>query len=325
MLFSVIYTDREQTPEPRKKLIDLGRSIVMRYCRRCLLLPLLLLLAFPRQITAKPPGFTTENVSFQSAGVTLVGTLFKPGQPVAAVVLVHGSGQEKRMTEFAALLASNGLAVFTYDKRGVGESGGVYAGPEVGTNNIDAANLTLLAADASAAVNVLSAHLPAKQGPIGLLGFSQAGWIIPLAATKNRTVRFLVLFSGPVITAREQLRFQFFTEGKANFWATHTEAEAREHLRNDPDRYQFADTDARNALTTLSTPGLWLFGGQDVQVPVRLSMEHLDALKTQGKPYEYRLFPALGHNTSGSDSSEPVDAAIEWIKATSGRPKRKSK
>ncbi len=325
MLFSVTFTDHERTPEQRKKLINLGRSIVMQHYCRCLLLPLLLLLAFPHQVAAEPPGFTTKNVRFQSAGVTLAGTLFQPKHPVAAVVLVHGSGQEKRMTEFAALLARNGLAVLTYDKRGVGESGGVYAGPEVGTNNIDAANLTLLAGDASAAVNVLSAHLPAKQGLIGLLGFSQAGWIIPLAATKNRAVRFMVLFSGPVITAREQLRFQFFTEGKANFWETHTEAEAREHLRNDPDRYQFADTDARTSLATLSIPGLWLFGGQDVQVPVRLSMEHLDALKAQGKPYQYRLFPALGHNTSGSDSSEPVDAVIQWIKATSGRAKRENK
>lgn len=213
------------------------------------------------------------------------------------------------MLEFASLLASNNIAVLTYDKRGVGESGGVYAGPEVGTNNIDAANLDLLAVDASAAANALSAQLPAKQGPIGLLGFSQAGWVIPLAATKNRSVRFLVLFSGPVVTAREQLRFQFFTQGNRSFWETHTEAEAREHLRNDPDRYQFADTDARGILATLSIPGLWLFGGQDIQAPVSLSMEHLDTLKAQGKAYDYQLFPVLGHNTAFAKSNEPVNAA----------------
>lgn len=322
MAISVIYTGHERTPEQQKKLTDTGGTMIMQHCRRWLLL--LLCLASPCQVVATPPDFNTENVKFQSAGVTLAGTLFTPQHPYAAVVIVHGSGQEKRMTEFAALLARNGLAVLTYDKRGVGESGGVYAGPEVGTNNVDAANLDLLAVDASAAANALAAHLPAKQGPIGLVGFSQAGWIIPLAATKNRTVCFLVLFSGPVVTAREQLRFQFYTEGKANFWETHTEAEAREHLRSDPDRYQFADTDARAALTTLSIPGLWLFGGQDVQVPVSLSMEHLDALKAQGKPYQYRLFPTLGHNTAPSASREPVDAAIEWIKAQGDRAKRKT-
>lgn len=228
------------------------------------------------------------------------------------------------MLEFASFLAGNGIAVLAYDKRGVGKSGGVYAGPEVGTNNIDAANLNLLAVDASAAANALSAHPPAKQGLIGLVGFSQAGWVIPMSAVKNRTVRFMVLFSGPVVTAREQLRLQFFTQGKANFWETHTEAEAREHLRSDPDRYQFADTDVRDALATLSIPGLWLFGGKDVQAPVRLSIEHLDALKASGKPYQYQLFPALGHNTAFAASNEPVSAAIQWIKNMGRRPKRKT-
>lgn len=271
---------------------------------------------------AKPSDFTTQNVRFESAGVTLAGTIFKPRHPNAAVVIVHGSGQEMRMTQFASLLAGNGIAVLTYDKRGVGESGGVYAGPEVGTNNIDASNLTLLAVDASVAINVLSAHLPANNGLIGLMGFSQAGWIIPIAAKKNRKVRFMVLFSGPVVTTREQLRFQFFTQGNPNFWETHTEAEARKHLGSDPDRYEFADTDVRDTLVTLSIPGLWLFGGKDVQAPVQLSIEHLDSLKAHGKPYQYRLFPALGHNTAFSDSSEPVSAAIRWIKAMGRRTKK---
>lgn len=293
----------------------MASPIFSRYCRWCLLLLTLVGWVALQPVAAQPMAFLKEDVTFESGGVTLAGTIFKPKHPVAAVVLVHGSGQEKRMLEFALRLASHGLAVLTYDKRGVGESGGVYAGPEVGTNNVDAANLDLLAADASAATNALAAHLPHHHQPIGLIGGSQAGWVIPLAAKKNPTVRFLVLFSCPVVTAREQLRFQFFTQGKADFWETHTEEEAREHLHHDPDRYQFADTDANDALAQLSIPGIWLYGGQDVQVPVRLSIEHLEALKAQGKPYQYQLFPALGHNTAFAKSSaEPVSVAIQWIK-----------
>jgi dienelactone hydrolase len=261
--------------------------------------------------------FTMENVNFNSAGVSLEGTVFKPRHPYAAVVMVHGSGQEKRMVDMASLLAGKGIAVFTYDKRGVGKSGGVYAGPEVGTNNVDSSNLNLLALDASAASNALLAHLPASHVPLGLMGFSQAGWIIPLAAKKNPAVSFMVLFSGPVVTTLEQLRFQFYTQGNPGFWDTHTEAEAREHIRSDPDRYQFAGTDPQDALSTLQIPGLWLFGGRDLQIPTGLSMEHLNALKAQGKPYAYQLFPALGHNTA-SRSQEPVGIAIQWIKAVGG-------
>ncbi|WP_317196908.1 alpha/beta hydrolase family protein [Hymenobacter properus] len=276
-----------------------------------------LLLTASAQVVAKAPDCTTKNITFECAGVTLAGTVLAPRRPVAAVVLVHGSGQEKRMIDMATRLAERGIAVLTYDKRGVGESGGVYAGPEVGTNNVDAANLDLLARDASAATDALRAQLPAWHGPIGLLGFSQAGWVIPLAARRNSAVGFMVLFSGPVVTAREQLRFQFFTQGNRHFWDTHTEAEAREHLLHDPDRYQFADTDAGGILATLAIPGLWLFGGQDIQAPVSLSMEHLDALKAQGKPYSYRLFPALGHDTGSLP--EPLDTAIRWMKDRAAR------
>lgn len=174
-------------------------------------------------------------------------------------------------------------------------------------------------------MDALLAQLPVHHGPTGLMGFSQAGWVIPLAAQKNHQVNFMVLFSGPVINTLEQLRFQFYTAGNSKFWETHTEAEAREHVHNDPDRYQFVATDPQDALATLSIKGLWLFGGQDIQVPVGLSTERLDALKVQGKPYHYQLFPALGHNTSGfSTSPEPLNVAIQWIKALADHKKEKS-
>jgi pimeloyl-ACP methyl ester carboxylesterase len=218
------------------------------------------------------------------------------------------------MHEFAALLAASGCAVLTYDKRGVGTSEGVYAGPEVGTNNIDSTNLHLLAQDARTAVNLLKQKHPSL--PIGLLGFSQAGWIIPLAATENPLVKFMVLFSGPTLTTLEQLRFQFYNAGRPDFWEHHTEADAREHIQNDPDRFQFAPTDPKEALAALSIPGLWLFGGKDIQIPTNLCIEQLQALKAQGKPYDYALFPELGHRT-GFARSAPVALAIKWIKTKS--------
>jgi pimeloyl-ACP methyl ester carboxylesterase len=256
----------------------------------------------------------TEEVTFISQGARLSGTLYTPQVSHAAVVLVHGSGQESRMREFATLLAASGCTVLTYDKRGVGASEGIYAGPEVGTNNIDSTNLQLLAQDARAAVNVLKQKLPSL--PIGLLGFSQAGWIIPLAAIDNPLVQFMVLFSGPTVTTLEQLRFQFYTAGRTDFWEHHTEADAREHLQNDPDRFQFAPTDPKESLAALSIPGLWLFGEKDIQIPANLCIEDLQALKAQGKPYDYALFPELGHRT-GFAGSAPVALAIEWIKTKS--------
>ncbi|WP_084111118.1 alpha/beta hydrolase family protein [Chryseobacterium taiwanense] len=281
-------------------------------CRNFLLV--LFLLGILNRTLAIPPNFTTKNIKFLSEGDMLSGTIFTPKHISAAVVMVHGSGQEKRMTEFATLLAENDIAVLTYDKRGVGESAGIYAGPEVGTNNVDASNLTLLSLDASAAVDVLSKDLSNNKIPIGLIGASQAGWIIPLTAEKNKKVKFITIFSGALITVKEQLRFQFYTNGNSNFWDTHTEEDARKHTMNDPDKYEFTDTDPLDALSKVSIPGLWIFGSKDIQVPVNLSIELLNTLKSKGKRYEYKLFPTLGHNTAFSNSEEPMNIALKWMK-----------
>lgn len=271
-----------------------------------------ILIGFTVMSKAQSYEIITENIKFESEGVSLAGTIYTSLKPHAAVVIVHGSDRQPRMSEFALFLAENGISVLTYDKRGVGESDGIYVGMEVGTNNVDPSNLNLLAEDASAAVNVL--HQRDKSVPVGLVGFSQAGWIIPIAANKNSLVGFMVIFCGPVISTLEQLRFQFFTDADPNFWDSHTEREVREHIFNTPDRYQFENTDPYDTLVTLSIPGLWLFGGQDIQVPVGLSIERLNALKLEGKPYEYCFFPTLGHNIAFSDSAEPVDIAVQWIK-----------
>ncbi|MCL6460346.1 MAG: alpha/beta hydrolase [Flavobacterium micromati] len=274
----------------------------------------LLLTILPEMVFSQSMDFTIQNVKFESEGVTLAGSILTPKKIVAAVVIVHGSDPVKREMEFAKRLAKEGFAVLTYDKRGVGESGGLYAGPSVGTNNIDNTNLNLLAQDASSAVNTFQTYLKDKKIPIGLIGFSQAGWIIPIAANKNPQIKFMVLFSCPTTTTLEQLRFQFYTNGNDNFWENHTEEDAHEHIKNDVDRYQFTATDPKIFLNSISIPGLWLFGEKDIQIPVKLCIEQLNTLKAEGKPFEYTLFSKIGHNTVNDNYTVPFDISIQWIK-----------
>ena len=73
-------------------------------------------------------------------------------------------------------------------------------------------------------------------------------------------------------------------------------------------------TDPKNSLNTLSIPGLWLFGERDIQIPVKMCIEQLNALKVQGKPFEYTLFSTLGHNTASDSDTTPFDISIQWIK-----------
>ncbi|MHA8055761.1 alpha/beta hydrolase family protein [Aquirufa nivalisilvae] len=275
----------------------------------------ILLICLPLSVFSQSTNLVIQDIKFESQGITLAGSVLLPKNPFAAVVIVHGSDPVKREMEFAKRLAKAGIAVLTYDKRGVGESGGIYVGPSVGTNNIDTTNLNLLSHDANSAVNTFRTYLKGKKMPIGLVGFSQAGWIIPIAASKNPHIAFMVLFSCPTITTLEQLRFQFYTNGNNHFWENHNEEDAREHTKNDPDKYQFVATDPKTSLNTLSIPGLWLFGEKDIQIPVKLCMEQLNTFKVQGKPFEYTLFSKLGHNTVSDDrDTAPFDISIQWIK-----------
>jgi len=155
-----------------------------------------------RVARAPAPPYTLEEVRFRSGDVTLAGTLVLPssGGPHPAMVLVHGSGNvDRRQWEYrsqADFLARQGFAAFIYDKRGVGESGGAWWEADEGFAD--------LAADVLAAVSFVRARPDIRANRIGLLGGSQAGWVMVRAASTSRDVAFLVLESAPAISPAEQ-------------------------------------------------------------------------------------------------------------------------
>ena len=149
---------------------------------------------------ARPGEWTsrsTKTSGFSNGDVQLAGTLISPstGGRHPAVILVHGSGAENRdfILPFARFLVRRGMAVFGYDKRGVGES----------TGDWKTASFEVLAGDASAAFDYLRGRSDIDPAQIGLLGVSQAGWVMPLAAVRAKDLAFLVSISGAGIPAAE--------------------------------------------------------------------------------------------------------------------------
>ena len=124
-----------------------------------------------------------EQIHFVSMGDTIRGSIVFPKeiQPCPAVVLVPGSGKSTRLNNYARKFASKGIAALTYDKRGVGESGGRYRN----RGNATKKNLYLLAKDVLAAVSLLSNHSGIDTDCIGLWAFSQGGWIQELIMKSN--------------------------------------------------------------------------------------------------------------------------------------------
>jgi pimeloyl-ACP methyl ester carboxylesterase len=138
-----------------------------------------------------------EDVRFTSGDIRLAGTLTSPATTGKhpAIILVHGSGAENRdyMLPWARFLVRHGMAILGYDKRGVGES----------TGDWNTASFDDLAGDAVAAFEYLKTRSDIDATRIGLLGISQAGWIMPLAAVRAKDLAFLISISGAGVPGAE--------------------------------------------------------------------------------------------------------------------------
>jgi pimeloyl-ACP methyl ester carboxylesterase len=235
-------------------------------------------------------GVRQLEVQFRSGAVRLAGTLLIPpgAGKHAGAVFVHGSGPTQRsyFPELSALLVRHGVAVLVYDKRGTGQSGGVYPGESPTGGTIDT-----LARDAEAAARFLAAQPEIDRKRVGLTGHSQAGWIDPLAASRESAIRFLLLFSGPAVTADENDLYQDLA-GQGERPATLSdEAIEAAVLKAGP-----GGVDPIPWIRKLAIPSLWVYGGRDRHIPPGLSERRLAPIAAEsGRDITVVDFPNANH------------------------------
>ena len=273
----------------------------------------------------------SSEVRFRNGDISLAGTLISPvsGTKHPAIILVHGSGAEDReyLLPFARFLIRHGIAVFGYDKRGVGGSVGSWR----------EASFDDLASDVIAAFRYLRTRPDIDHTRIGLLGWSQAGWIMPIVAVREPNVAFLVSISGAAIPVAETtidqarnemraagmrpeiiqqiidlmtLQYRFAQTGRG--WQEYAAAreklvarigQAPETFPADPDHPQWSSLrllyfyDPAGTLQKLRTPTLALFGGLDNNIVALRNQRAWDAaLKIAGnEDYTLRVFPSANH------------------------------
>jgi len=258
------------------------------------------------------PKYRVVHLRARSLGATLSGSLFLPDGvgPFPAVLWVHGSGPRERLA-YGALhvedLVRRGIAVYSYDKRGVGESDGACC----------PVHFDLLARDVLANVEALRALSAVDPDRIGLLGVSQAGWVVPIAASLDARLAFAIVLSGPAVTVGEESLFSSLTRDWRCGDGGVPVAAADELVREvGPSGF-----DPRPYLERMQQPSLWVYGLADIHQPSERSVAVLEELRASGRDVEVRTYPAANHflATGGPCGDLPVvdwlPGALDWLEA----------
>ena len=157
---------------------------------------------------------TVTDAHFYSEGILIAGTLTAVPEPVAAAVIITGSGRVNRDTDarlgrrgpmvlrtgvtrqVAEALATAGVAALRYDKRGVGASGGDYLRAGLADN----------LADARAALRWLAARFPGL--PLLAVGHSEGTLHAAGLAASEPAVAGAIVLSPPARRGEEIVGWQ---------------------------------------------------------------------------------------------------------------------
>lgn len=247
-----------------------------------------------------------------SDGTILSGTLLIPPtdsiKKYPAVVAHFGSDRwtRYRYNGWTKVWLDRGIAVFTYDKRGVGESGGECCPAS------DPGYFPLLAEDVLAGVRILQTRDNIDSNRIGLYGFSQGGWIVPIASAKGENeIIFTMIGSGPTVTLGEELLYSALS-GENNCERSDLSDEEIERRLDEAGPSGF---DPKTYLRKITAPGLWMYGSNDISIPVERSVKILQTIKEdRNKDWSIEIFPNINHTfIINGGPCEYEGSTYDWI------------
>ena len=254
--------------------------------------------------------FRQEEVRFRGLGGSLAGTLTLPpgAGPHPAMTFAHGAGATPRnvLSALSLFYARHGLATLAVDKRGIGQSTGTWPGEAASESNINA-----YARDVEAAARFLAAQPEIDRGRVGVSGGSQAGWIMPLAASREPAIRAIVGLVPPTLS-----------QGQTDAWANRAgqgaalPSEPLERIEAEVRAMTPFGFDPMPAIRALRIPALWLFGEQDKVVPTRLSVEALGPVAAEpGRDFTHVVFPGAGHSLLAAPNglNAEADASTRFV------------
>jgi fermentation-respiration switch protein FrsA (DUF1100 family) len=266
-----------------------------------------------------------EPVTFHAGEIEITGTIVIPqgAGPFPAVVIMHNTGSNNR--EYYRIkahhLAATGVASLIYDKPGTFDSSHE-SRPSFNHNTVQD-----LVDAALAGVEVLQGHPDVAADQIGLWGYSNSAWAVPLAASQSDEVAFMIdtaasgvpqrqadvfqedlnnlsYYDYPGWAERTSLRYLRFTREFA-IWAR----EWRLPLGAPPRDYYGQDFDPVPAWTTVDQPVLVINGQNDTLIdPVDGLARIGDALADGGnRDHTLVLLADADHSLYRSDTGLTPD------------------
>jgi hypothetical protein len=185
--------------------------------------------------------YETRPIAFSFDGYSVAGTLHlprlqdsRPANP-PLVLIVHGDGPADRYSgggymPLISRLLDSGLAVYSWDKPGVGESQG----------NWLSFSMEERARLAATALATAKEQPELKTSPAGFLGFSQAGWVLPILAEEPAQGDFFVIVGGAVNWLRQA---GYYTRRRLDLAGADSKAIDKTLAQDAKDGQKFLDRD----------------------------------------------------------------------------------
>lgn len=289
--------------------------------------------------------FRQQRMAFQSGNNTLLGALITPRKtngPVPVLVFVHGDGELNYdaygyYRPFWEQLAARGIGAFVWDKPGIGGSSG----------NWERQSMADRAAEVKNAVAFLRSQQDHPVSMIGLIGFSQAGWVMPLLDADQLALNCMIFISTAVdwqeqgdYLTRQRLLEEGVEEGEIGQYlqqkaklnkklfhpsATYKDYEQwyaqseQQHLKGTkltPDRFHFVQlnwqSNATEGLKKLKVPVLALFGEQDLNVNAEHNAAHYRTLFAASGHQDYTV-KIIENATHSLTSSEYINRQLPGL------------
>jgi pimeloyl-ACP methyl ester carboxylesterase len=258
-------------------------------------------------------------------GINLEAELFIPNggaEQKLTVIFSPGSGDTIYQnygfglveTYVLDVFLARDMSVLLINKRGMGQSEGLYTD----------SSITGRAEDLLAVVEEIKNHPQIDADQIGLVGHSEGGWVVAYAAAQNPEITFFISLAGPTITKMEQAIDMYSYEAICSgLEGEDYEKYLEKRVKNTElglkigkltnfgllgFDYRAMGFDPKASLQQVESPGLIIFGENDILVVPDENLERLDEIFDGNVPDNLNVVVSEGATHSFRMVNTPCDS-----------------